>query len=217
MSNETVEVLVVRTLNAKVPSADVVDGLVVDHEAAVGVLEGGVGGKDGVVGLHDRGGNLWGGIDAELEFALLAIVDGQAFHDQGAEARAGSAAEGVEDEEALQTGAVVGDAANLVQDLVNELLADRVVAAGIVVRGILLAGDHVLGVEQRAVGAGADLVDDIGLEIGVDGAGDVFALAWGVLGAVLAGRRRGQGGLPVSEKKVLKPWSSFLALRSSVR
>ena len=215
MSDETVQVLVVGALNAKISSADVVDGLVVDHEAAVGVLEGGVGGQDGVVGLDDRGGDLRGGIDAELELALLAIVDGQALHDQGAEAGAGAAAEGVEDEEALQAGAVVGDAADLVQDLVNELLADCVVAAGVVVGGVLLAGDHVLGVEKRAVGAGADLVDDIGLEVGVDGARDVLALACGGLDGASA--VLGEGLVPVSEKKVLKPWSSSLALRSSVR
>ena len=83
----------------------------------------------------------------------------------------------MEDEEALQTRAVVGNAADLIQDLVDELLSDGVVATGVVVGGILLAGDHVLGVEQGAVGAGADLVDDVGLQVGVDGAGDVLALA----------------------------------------
>ena len=33
--------------------ADVIDGLVVNHEGAVGVLQGGVGGQDGVVRLDD--------------------------------------------------------------------------------------------------------------------------------------------------------------------
>jgi hypothetical protein len=37
--------------------------------------------------------------------------------------------------------------------------------------------------EQTAVGTSANLVDDIGLEIAVDGTGDVFAVA---LGRVLA-------------------------------
>jgi hypothetical protein len=82
----------------------------------------------------------------------------------------------VEDQEALQTRTAVGDMADFVEDLVNELLADGVVAAGIVVGRVLLAGDHLLRVEQAAVRAGADLVDDVGLEIAVDGAGDVFAL-----------------------------------------
>lgn len=177
LGNKTVQVLVVGALNAQVPSANVVDGLVVDHEGTVGVLERGVGGEDRVVGLDDRGGDLGGRVDAELELALFAVVDGQTLHEQGAESGTGSATKRVEDEETLETGAVVGDAADLVEDLVNELLADRVVATGVVVGGILLARDHLLGVEEGAVGAGADLVDDVGLQIGVDGAGDVLALA----------------------------------------
>ena len=64
----------------------------------------------------------------------------------------------MEDEEALQTGALVSQLADPVQDEVDDLLADGVVATGIVVGGVLLAGDELLGVEQLAVGAGADLV-----------------------------------------------------------
>ena len=177
LRNQAVQVLVVGTFNAQVPSADVVDGLVVDHEGAVGVLEGGVCGEDGVVWLNNGCGDLGSWVDAELELALLAVVDGQTLHQQSSETRAGSATEGVEDEETLQTGAVVGNAADLVEDLVNELLSDSVVATSIVVRSVLLASNHVLRVEQGAVGAGADLIDDVGLEIGVDGTGNVLALA----------------------------------------
>ena len=43
--------MVRRALDVQVTAADVVDGLVVDHEGAVGVLQGGVRGQDGVVGL----------------------------------------------------------------------------------------------------------------------------------------------------------------------
>ena len=179
------------------------------------MLECGVGGQDGVVWLDDRCGDLGRWVDTELELALLAVVDGQTLHEQGAETRSSSSTEGVEDEETLQTGAVVGDAADLVEDLVDELLSDGVVTTGVVVRGILLACDHLLGVEERAVRAGADLVDDVGLKIGVDGTGDILALACAVLAVEMA--LRGESCLPVSEKKVLKPWSSFRALRSSVR
>jgi hypothetical protein len=87
----------------------------------------------------------------------------------------------VEDEETLQTGAVVGNAADLVEDLVDELLSDGVVTTGVVVRGILLACDHLLGVEEGAVRAGANLVDDVGLKIGVDGTGDILALTCAML------------------------------------
>ena len=36
------------------------------------MLQGGVGGEDGVVGLDDGGGDLWGGVDGELQLGLLA-------------------------------------------------------------------------------------------------------------------------------------------------
>ena len=177
LGDETVEVLVVRTLKAEVTATDVVDGIVVDHERAVAVLERGVGGEDGVVRLHNRRGDLWGRVDTELQLALLAVVDGETLHQQSTETRSGTSTEAVEDEEALQARAVVRNTPNLVEHLVDELFADGVVAASVVVRGILLAGDHLLGMEEAAVGAGADLVDDIGLEIAVDGARDVLAVA----------------------------------------
>ena len=41
---------------------------------------------------------------------------------------------------------------------------------------ILLSGNDLLGVVELTVGAGADLVADGGLEIDVDGTGDVTAL-----------------------------------------
>ena len=44
LGDQTVQVGVGRTFNVEVSSADVVDGLVVDHESTVGVLQGGYGG-----------------------------------------------------------------------------------------------------------------------------------------------------------------------------
>jgi len=83
----------------------------------------------------------------------------------------------VEDKETLETRTVVGNVADLVEDLVDELLADSVVATGVVVGCILLASDHLLRVEEGAVGASADLIDDVRLEIAVDGARHVLAVA----------------------------------------
>jgi hypothetical protein len=87
----------------------------------------------------------------------------------------------VEDQETLETSTVVGDPADLVENLVDHLLSNGVVTTSIVVRGVLLAGDHVLGVEKATVGAGADFIDHIGLEITVDGTGNIFALAFTTL------------------------------------
>ena len=46
LSNEPVEVGVGGSLDIEVPSANVVDSLVVNHESTVGMLKGGVGGQD---------------------------------------------------------------------------------------------------------------------------------------------------------------------------
>jgi len=177
LSDEAVQVLVARALNSEVAAADVVDSLIVNHETAVGVLQGGVGSQDGVVGLNDGRSVLGGRVDTKLQLRLLAVVDGETFHEESTETGTGTTTERVEDQETLETSAVVGNTANLVEDLVDHLLSDSVVTTGVVVRGILTAGDHVLGVEKAAVGTGADLIDDIGLEIAVDGTGDIFALA----------------------------------------
>ena len=60
-----------------------------------------MGGEDGVVGLDHGRRHLGRRVDAELEFALLAVVDGESLHEQGGEAGAGAPSEGMEDEEAL--------------------------------------------------------------------------------------------------------------------
>ena len=117
-------------------------------------------------------------VDAELELGLLAVVHGQPLHQQRGEAGAGAAAERVEDKEPLggkidtdlpysnahlieassnsthlEASAVVCQLADPVQHQVDDLLADGVVPASVVVRRVLLAGHQLLGVEQLAVGA----------------------------------------------------------------
>jgi len=64
----------------------------------------------------------------------------------------------MEEEESLQARALVSQLAHTVQDQVDDLLADGVVATGVVVGSILLAGDQLLGVEQLPVGASAHLI-----------------------------------------------------------
>lgn len=178
LGNEPVQVLVVRPLNPQVSATDVVDGLIVDHETAVGMFKGSVRGEDGVVRLHDGRGHLRSGIDTELQLAFLAIVHRQAFHEEGAKARSCAATERMEDQKSLETGTIVGHSSNLVQDLVNELLADCVVAARVVIRRVFLPGNHVLRMEQAAVHARSDLIDHVGLEVAIEGARHIFALAY---------------------------------------
>ena len=58
LADQPVQVGVWRPLNVEVATADFVDGLIVDHEGTVRVLQGGMGGQDGVVGLHNSGRDL---------------------------------------------------------------------------------------------------------------------------------------------------------------
>lgn len=107
LSDEAVQVLETGAGDVEVSATDVVDGFVVDEEGAVRVLDGAVSGEDGVVGFYDGGGDLRGGIDGEFELGLLAIIGGETFEEEGTEAGTRAAAEGVEDQEALERGAVV--------------------------------------------------------------------------------------------------------------
>ena len=75
LGDQSVQVLVVWSLNTQVSSTDVVDGLVVDHEGAIGVLESCVCGKNRVVWLNNRCCDLRSWVDTELQLALLAVVD----------------------------------------------------------------------------------------------------------------------------------------------
>eukprot|EP00962_Isochrysis_galbana_P028381 scaffold8972_cov118-Isochrysis_galbana.AAC.3 len=177
LRGQAVEVGVRRALDVEVAAADVVERLVVDHESDVGVLEQRVRREDAVVRLDHRGRDLRCRVDGERHLGLAAVVDRQALQEEGAEAGAGAAADGVESEEALQSGAVVGQLADAVEHQVDNLLADSVVAARIVVGRVLFARDELLWVEQLAIGAGADLVDHGRLEVDEDGARDVLARA----------------------------------------
>ena len=175
LGDEPVEVGVGRPLNVEVPAADVVEGLVVHAEGAVGVLEEGVGGEHRVVGLNDSGGNLGRRRHSEGKLGLAAIVNGEPLEEKGSETGSGSSSGGVEDEESLKAGTVVGELPDAVKDEVNNLLSDGVVSTGVVVGGILLSGDDLLRVVELPVGAGPDLVTDGGLKVDVDGTGDVLS------------------------------------------
>jgi len=139
------------------------------------VFKEGVGGQYGVVGLNDRGGDLGGRVDGEAELGFLAVIDGESFEQEGAETGTSSTANGVENEETLETSALVGELSDSVEAEINDLLTDGVMTAGKVVSSVLLSGDELLGVEQLSVGTSADLIDDGGLEIEEDATGNVLA------------------------------------------
>ncbi len=175
LGNQSVEVGVGGSLDVEVSAAHVVEGLVIQAEGAVSVLQQRVGRQDVVVGLNDSGGDLGSRGHGEGELGLAAVVDGESLQEEGAEAGASSTTSGVEDHEALETSAVISELADSVKDQVNHLLADGVVTTGVVVGSILLAGHQLLGVVELSVGASSDLIADRGLQVDEDATRNVLA------------------------------------------
>jgi len=175
LSNQPVQVGVGRSLDVQVPSADIVDGLIVDHEGTVGVLQGGMGGQDRVVGLNDSGGDLGRGVDGELQLRLLSVVNTEPLAEQRGQTGSGTSTEGVEDEESLESSTLVSQFPDSVQNKINDLLSDGVVTSGVVVSGILLASDQLFRVEELSVSSSSDLIDDGGLQINKHSPGDVLS------------------------------------------
>lgn len=175
LSDESVQVGVGGSFDIEVSSADVVDSFVVEHDGDISVFEEGVGRKNGVVGFDDSSGDLGRGVDGEAELGLLAVVDGKTFEQEGAETGTGTTTDGVEDEETLETCAVVSKLSDSVQTEIDDFLADGVVTSGEVVGGVFLTGDELFGVEELSVGTGTDFIDNGGFEIEEDGSGHVLA------------------------------------------
>ena len=106
----------------------------------------------------------------------------------------------MEDEETLETGARVDELPDPVENQVDDLLPDGVVASSVVVGGVLLAGDQLLGVEQLPVGAGPHLEQRI----------DSLTKTLVLTSSTTVGSRSTKTALgtcfpaPVSEKNVLK-------------
>merc|ERR1712018_635252 len=175
LSNQPVEVGVGWSLDVQVTTADVIDGLVVDHEGAVGVFQGGVGGQDGVVGLNHGSGNLGCRVDSELKLALLAVVHRQPLHEKGCKAGSGAASEGMEEKESLESSTSICQLPDSVENKIDNLLSNGVVSSCVVVGGVLLSVDELLGVVELTVCSASGLVDDSGFQVDEDCSWDVLA------------------------------------------
>jgi len=75
----------------------------------------------------------------------------------------------------LEAGAIVCKLTDAVKDQVHDLFADCVVSARKIISCVLFATDELLGVEQLAVRACANFIDDGGLEVNHHASGNVLA------------------------------------------
>ena len=175
LGDESVQVGVGGSLDIEVTTADIVDGLVVEHDSDISVLKEGVSGEHGVVGLNDGGGDLGRGVDGEAELGLLAVIDGESLEEERSETGSGTATDGVEDEETLETSALIGELSDSIKAEIDDFLTNGVMTSGEVVGGIFLTGDELLWMEELSVGSGTDLIDDGWLEIEEDSSWDMLS------------------------------------------
>ena len=159
LSDESVEISVGGSLDVQLSSADIIDGLVVQHHSDIGVFQQRVSGEDGVVRLNDSSGDLGRRIDGEAHLGFLAVVHGESLQQETAQSGAGSTSDGVEDHEALESSTVVSELSDSVEAQVHDFLADGVMSSGEVVGGIFFSADQLFGVEQLSVGARSHFID----------------------------------------------------------
>ena len=139
LSNESVQVGVGWSLDIEVSSADIIDGFVIKDNGDIGVLEEGVSGKDGVVWLNNGSGDLGGWVDCESELGFLTVIDGKSLEEKGSESGTGSSTDGVEDEESLESCALIGELSDSIEAEIDDFLTNGVMSSGEVVGGIFLS------------------------------------------------------------------------------
>jgi hypothetical protein len=162
-------------LQVQAVGGNVGEGAVVEDDDRVGVLGEAAHGEDAVVGVDDDVARVGGvgedGVGLDDLFGEAVV---EALEEERTQAGAGTAGDGVQQHEALEGVATVGLAVDHLHDFLVDGLAGLVAIAPVVAGADAgLANVEVFGVVDVAVGAGLDAVDDAGLEVDEDGAGDV--------------------------------------------
>ena len=117
---------------------------------------------------------MWGWVDGESELGFLTIIDGKSLEEEGSETGSGTSTDGVEDEETLETSALIGELSDSIEAEIDDFFTNGVMSSGEVVGGIFFTGDELLWMEELSVGSGSDLIDNSWLEIEEDGSWDVL-------------------------------------------
>jgi len=173
--DEMVEITIGGGRQLEGSEADIVEGLVIDDHALIGVLDELMDREGGVVGLDDGIGDLGGGEDGESLHDSVGVFFSDLGDEQGAHSRTSTTTERVGNLEALKAIAALSLLSDDVEDGVDELSTFGVMALGPVVTGTSLTEDEVVGSEELTEGSGSDGVHCSGLEVHEDGSGDESA------------------------------------------
>jgi len=98
-----------------------------------------VSGEHGVVWLNNGGGDLWGWVDGETELGFLTVINGKSLEEKGSKTGTGSSTDGVEDEETLETSALIGKLSDSVEAEINDFLTNGVMSSSEVVSSIFFS------------------------------------------------------------------------------
>merc|ERR1712223_1944957 len=131
--------------------------------------------QDSIVRLNNSGGHLRSWVDRELKLGLLAVVDGKTLHQKGGESGSSASSKGMEKKKSLKTSTLVSQLPDSVQNQIHDLLANGVVAPGVVVGGVLLAIDQLLRMVELTIGSNSGLVDDSWLQVNEDSSWDMLS------------------------------------------
>ena len=82
---------------------------------------------------------MWGWIDSESEFGFLTVVNGKSFKKKRSETRSSTSSDGVEDEETLETCALISELSNSIKAKIYNFFTNGIVTSGEVVGGIFLS------------------------------------------------------------------------------
>ena len=155
------------------PEADIVEGLVVNDHALIGIFDELMHWEGGVVGLNDSVGDLGGGDHGEGLHDSVGVLLSDLGDEESSHSWASSSSEGVGDLESLEAVASFGFLSGDVEDGVDELGSLGVVTLGPVVAGSGLSEDEVVGSEELTEGSGSDWVHGSWFKIHKDSSGDV--------------------------------------------
>jgi len=156
----------------KGPEADIVEGLVINDHALIGVLDELMDREGGVVGLDNGVGHLGGGEDGEGLHDSVGIFLSDLGDQECTHTGTGTTTEGVGDLEALEAIAAFSFLSDNVEDGVDEFSTFGVVTLGPVVTSTSLTENEVVGSEELTERSSTDGVHGSWLEIHKDGSGD---------------------------------------------
>ena len=81
----------------------------------------------------------------------------------------------MEDEESLESSALISQFPDSVQAEIDDLFSDGVVSTSVVVGGIFLASDELFRVEQLSISSSSYFIDNGGFQVKEDSTGNVFS------------------------------------------